>query len=38
MGKVNGETKQSGSTKDLVFNVPTIDGLGSSRQRLRAHR
>ena len=80
--KVNGETKQSGSTKDLVFDVPTlvsyisqfmtllpgdvistgtpagvglaqkpprflvdgdevelgIDGLGSSRQRLRAHR
>src|SRR5216117_2643331 len=79
--KVNGETKQSGSTKDLVFDVPTlvsyisqfmtllpgdvistgtpagvglaqkpprflvdgdevelgIDGLGSSRQRLRAH-
>src|SRR5881296_4064526 len=80
--KVNGETKQSGSTKDLIFDVPTlvsyisqfmtllpgdvistgtpagvglaqkpprflvdgdevelgIDGLGSSRQRLRAHR
>jgi 2-keto-4-pentenoate hydratase/2-oxohepta-3-ene-1,7-dioic acid hydratase in catechol pathway len=80
--KVNGETKQSGSTKDLVFDVPTlvsyisqfmtllpgdvistgtpagvglaqkpprflvdgdevelgIDGLGSSRQRLRAYR
>src|SRR5712671_7450085 len=79
--KVNGETKQSGSTKDLVFDVPTlvsyisqfmtllpgdvistgtpagvgmgqkpprflvdgdvvelgIDGLGSARQRLRAH-
>ncbi len=80
--KVNGETKQSGSTKDLVFDVPVlvsyisqfmtllpgdvistgtpagvglaqkpprflvdgdevelgIDGLGSSRQRLRAYR
>jgi len=80
--KVNGETKQSGSTKDLVFDVPAlvsyisqfmtllpgdvistgtpagvglgqkpprfladgdvvelgIDGLGSSRQRLRAYR
>src|SRR6266576_3975588 len=80
--KVNGETKQSGSTKDLVFDVPTlvsyisqfmtllpgdvistgtpagvglgqkpprflvagdvvelgIEGLGSSRQQLRAYR
>jgi 2,4-diketo-3-deoxy-L-fuconate hydrolase len=80
--KVNGETKQCGSTRDLVFDVPTlvsyisqfmtllpgdiistgtppgvghgqkpprylvdgdevelgIDGLGSSRQRLRAYR